>query len=202
MELNCDDSFSYGESRGEKNYFAIRKVYEVTFDGITWYKAGDAVYYGNCKKRMLESVILRVEYDGSVLVENEMGIFSCSVNEMKSGHIALGKVSDCDHDGVLGVRYKDQFTIDLVNWFTVEQRCIIKTTEETLIDASIEGIMPNGDIHISCHGMEKTIHYSSIKYIKDFYDNTQYLVMAKRSGRKSSAVVVKKNIRAMMREYY
>ena len=74
-------------------------------------------------------------------------------------------------------------------------------SEETLVNASIEGIIPNGDIHISCHGMEKTIRYSSIKYIKDFYDNTQNLVLAKRSGKKASAVVVKKNIRAMMREY-
>ena len=202
MELNCDDSFSCGKSRGERNYFATRKVYEGTFDGKTWYKAGDVVYYGNRKKRMLESCILRVEYDGSVLVENEMGIFSCSVKEMKSGHMDFGKVSECDQNGILGVRYNEQVTIDLVNWFIVGQRCIIKTNEETVVDASIEGIMPNGNIHISCHGMEKTIHYSSIKYIKDFYDNTQYLVMAKRSGKKSSAVVVKKNIRAMMREYY
>ena len=94
MSKRCDDSVSYEESRGGKNYFAIKKVYEGSFDGETWYRAGDIVYYGDGKKRMLKSIILVVEYDGSVLVENEKGMFSCSVKEIKSGHMALGKASD------------------------------------------------------------------------------------------------------------
>lgn len=40
MSKHCDDSISYEESRGEKNYFAVKKVYEGSFDGETWYRAG------------------------------------------------------------------------------------------------------------------------------------------------------------------
>lgn len=191
MSKRCDDSVSYEESRGGKNYFAIKKVYEGSFDGETWYRAGDIVYYGDGKKRMLKSIILVVEYDGSVLVENEKGMFSCSVKEIKSGHMALGKASDSGHEGVLAVRYREQFTIDLSNWFSVDQRCIIKTDTLTFVGANIEYVMPNGNIHISLEDKEEVIHFSEIRDIKDFYDNTRYLFMKKRTRRKAPVVVEK-----------
>ena len=189
MSKRCDDSVSYEESRGGKNYFAIKKVYEGSFDGETWYRAGDIVYYGDGKKRMLKSIILVVEYDGSVLVENEKGMFSCSVKEIKSGHMALGKASDSGHEGVLAVRYREQFTIDLSNWFSVDQRCIIKTDTLTFIGANIEHVMPNGNIYISLEDKEEVIHYSEIRDIKDFYDNTHYLFMRKKIRLKAPVIV-------------
>ena len=191
MSKHCDDSVSYEESRGGQNYFAVKKVYEGSFDGETWYRAGDIVYYGDGKKRMLKSKILVVEYDGSVLVENEKGIFTCSVKEMKSGHMTIGKSSDSDHDGVLAVRYKNQFTIDFSNWFSEEQKCIIKTDALTFVGANIEYVMPNGNIHISLEDKGEVIHYSEIRDIKDFYDNTRYLFMKKRTRRKAPVVVEK-----------
>ena len=195
MRGNCDASISYEESRGGMNFFATKKVYRGSFDGKIWYGAGDVVYYGANKNRMLESKILEVEFDGSVLVENKIGIFSCSVQEMKLGHLALGKAYDCGHDGVLAVRCIEQFTIDLLNWFAVEQRCIIKTDNVTFVGAWIEGISSNGNIHIFCNGKEEIIHYSQIKDIKDYYENTRYLFIAKKPGKKPPAAI-KKNIRA------
>ena len=130
-----------------------------------------------------------VEYDGSVLVENEKGMFSCSVKEIKSGHMALGKASDSGHEGVLAVRYREQFTIDLSNWFSVDQRCIIKTDTLTFIGANIEHVMPNGNIYISLEDKEEVIHYSEIRDIKDFYDNTHYLFMRKKIRLKAPVIV-------------
>ena len=189
MSKHCDDSVSYEESRGGQNYFAVKKVYEGSFDGETWYRAGDIVYYGDGKKRMLKSKILVVEYDGSVLVENEKGIFTCSVKEMKSGHMALGKSSDSGHEGVLAVRHREQFTIDLFNWFSVDQKCIIETDILTYVGANIEYVMPNGNIHISLEDKEEVIHYSEIREIKDFYDNTHYLFMRKKIRLKAPVIV-------------
>jgi len=196
MSIYCDDSASCEESRGEENFFAIKKVYEGSFDGETWYKAGDIVYYGSKKKRMLKSVILEVEFDGSILVENEKGIFSCSVQEMKSGHMALGKPYDSDHDGVFAVRYREQFTIDLSNWFFVDQICIIATDILTYVGAKISNVMPNGNIHISLDGEEEIVHYSEIRDIKDFYDNTRYLFIKKTEG-KTPAIVKERFITRM-----
>lgn len=196
MSICCDDSASCEESRGEENFFAIKKVYEGSFDGETWYKAGDIVYYGDGKKRMLKSKILVVEYDGSILVENEKGIFSCSVQEMKSGHMALGKPYDSDHDGVFAVRYREQFTIDLSNWFSVDQICIIATDILTYVGAKISNVMPNGNIHISLDGEEEIVHYSEIRDIKDFYDNTRYLFIKKTEG-KNPAIVKERFITRM-----
>lgn len=191
MSICCDDSASCEESRGKENFFAIKKVYEGSFDGETWYKAGDIVYYGDGKKRMLKSVILEVEFDGSILVENEKGIFSCSVQEMKSGHMALGKPYDSDHDGVFAVRYREQFTIDLSNWFSVDQICIIATDILTYVGAKISNVMPNGNIHISLDGEEEIVHYSEIREIKDFYENTSYLFMKTRTKLKAPVIVEK-----------
>lgn len=157
----------------------------------------DIVYYGNGKKRMLKSKILVVEYDGSVLVENEKGIFTCSVKEMKSGHMTLGKSSDSDHDGVLAVRYRNQFTIDLTNWFSENQRCIIETERGILLGAVIIGIKNDGNILISYDGEGDILHYSEVMNICDFSDKTRYLFFA-RGLRKKSPKIINQHIKTKM----
>ncbi len=181
----------------DRNFFATRKVYEATFDGISWYGAGDVVYFGKDKKKMLESVILKVEYDGSIIVENEKGIFSYSVQEMKSGHMAFGKSSECDHVGVLAVRYRKQFTIDLSNWFSEDQRCIIETERGILFGAVITGITNDGNVLIYYDGKGDILHYSEVLNICDFYDKTRYLFFA-RGLRKKSPKIINQHIKTKM----
>ena len=178
----------------DSNFFAIRKVYEGTFDGITWYGVGDVVYYG---KKMLESVIIKVECDGSFVVENKMGIFSCSDKELKSGLIAFGKEKDSVNGGVLAVRFKEQFTINLTDWFTTGQRCIIKTENKFFVGVDIAGVKDNGNIYVSYDGGDDDIiHYSEIVSIEDFLGNTRYLLLATKKLRKKSPVIVTKHIKA------
>ncbi len=186
-----------GINKNDCNFFAIRKVYEGTLDGMTWYSVGDVVYFGKDKKKMLESVILKVEYDGSIIVENEMGIFSCSVKEMKSGHMAFGKSSECDHVGVLAVRHRNQFTIDLSNWFSENQRCIIETERGIMLGAVITGIKNDGNILISYDGEGDILHYSEVLNISDFYDKTRYLFLA-RGSRKKSPKITNQHIKTKM----
>ncbi|WP_026658646.1 hypothetical protein [Butyrivibrio sp. AC2005] len=182
MGLYGDDSFSYEKrSFGERNFFAIRKVYEVSFDGITWFKAGDHVHYVSEKYGMLRSKVINVEYDGSILVENKKGIFSCSAKEMEFGRIAFGRAADCKHRGCLAVRYREQFTIDLNKWYTVGQSYIIKTDRQLFVGAEITGVMNNGNIRISCDGSDDVIYYSEILDIFDYCKNYRYLLLGKKT---------------------
>ena len=190
-----------GINKNDCNFFAIRKVYEGTLDGMTWYSAGDVVYYGDGKKRMLESVILKVEYDGSALVKNEKGIFSCSVQEIKSGHMVLGKSSGFNNEGVLAVRYRNQFTIDLTNWFSENQRCIIETERGILLGAVVTGIKNDGNILISYDGEGDILHYSEVLNISDFYDKTSYLFLA-RGSRKKSPKITNQHIKTKIGSCY
>ena len=186
----------------DSNFFAIRKEYEGTLAGTTWYGAGDVVYYGDGKKRMLESIILKVESDGSVIVKNEMGIFSCSVKEMKSGHIAFGKERYSANTGVLAVRFKEQFTINLTDWFTTGPRCIIKPENKFFVGVDIAGVKDNGNIYVSYDGGDDDIiHYSEIVSIEDFLGNTSYLLFTTKKLRKKSPVIVTKHIKAKTKRY-
>lgn len=199
MGINADDSVSYEESTGGKNFFAIRKVYEASLDGRTWYRAGDEVYYDPGKKEMMKSTITKVEYDGSVLVENEKGIFSCSVAEIKSGRIALGKASDREHEGVLAVRYLEQFTVDLTQWYSKGQSCIIRTAHQLLVGVEITNVMNNGNICISCDGIDDVIHYSEIIDISDYCNNVRYLLFGEKPE-KNTSVIIQRHVEKTMME--
>lgn len=182
----------------DSNFFAIRKVYEGTFDGTTWFGAGDVMYYG---KKMLESVILKVECDGSVVVENEKGIFSCSVAEIKSGRIALGKASDREQEGVLAVRYLEQFTVDLTKWYSKGQSCIIRTAHQLFVGVEITNVMNNGNICISCDGIDDVIHYSEIIDISDYCNNVRYLLFGEKPE-KNTSVIIQRHVEKTMMECF
>ncbi|MBO5622555.1 MAG: hypothetical protein J5959_13105 [Butyrivibrio sp.] len=177
MSMLCGGgSDSAEEAVGVNNFFATREAYEISFDLKTWYREGDNVYYAADGEERVKSEIIAIYEDGGLLLKNEKGTFILKAGSVMAYQISSGDNEECGHGSVLAVKERLQFSVDLKNWFSVGQKCIISTSEKTYARAEIRNIFDGGKILIENEGDIQTIDYSVIGSIQDYYENTRIIL--------------------------